>query len=65
MNVTIPAGSQLLSAIRTTSESLAAIGLALLVSAVLILIAGENPLEAYTALINGAFGSTVGDAGIA
>jgi ABC-type uncharacterized transport system permease subunit len=58
VNVTIPAGSQLLSAIRTTSESLAAIGLALLVSAVLIFIAGENPLEAYTALINGAFGDS-------
>jgi simple sugar transport system permease protein len=42
---------------RTTSISLAAIVLALIVSAILILIAGVNPISAYLALVDGAFGN--------
>jgi simple sugar transport system permease protein len=43
---------------KSTSLSLTAIGLALLVSAILILLAGFNPLVAYGALIKGAFGDS-------
>lgn len=45
-------------ALRATSMSLAAIGLALAVSAILILLAGFNPLVAYGALVQGAFGDS-------
>ena len=55
MNVATLFSNHFFAAVRKTSESLAAIGLALLVSAILILVAGENPLEAYPALIRGAF----------
>ena len=58
MNAATLSSNHFLVAIRRTSESLAAIGLALLVSAVLIFVAGENPLEAYPALIRGAFGDS-------
>ena len=58
MNAATLSSNHLFVAIRRTSESLAAIGLALLVSAVLIFVAGENPLEAYPALIRGAFGDS-------
>ena len=58
MNAATLSSNHLFVAIRRTAESLAAIGLALLVSAVLIFVAGENPLEAYPALIRGAFGDS-------
>ena len=58
MSSPVMSSHRILGALRTTSESLAAIALALLVSAVLILIAGENPIVAYLALINGAFGDS-------
>ena len=45
------------AALRTTSISLSAIVLALAVSAVLILLAGVNPITAYLALLDGAFGN--------
>ena len=38
-------------------KSLAAIGIAILVGALFILLSGENPLEAYGALLKGALGS--------
>ena len=47
---------RILTALRATSISLTAIALALAVSAVLILLAGQNPLTAYWALLQGAFG---------
>lgn len=58
MNAAVISNSRIFGALRTTAESLAAIALALLVSAILILIAGENPLVAYLALVNGAFGDS-------
>ena len=47
---------RILRVFRATSISLAAIGLALAVSAVLILLAGADPLAAYWALLQGAVG---------
>jgi ABC-type uncharacterized transport system permease subunit len=44
--------------LKTTSVSLMAVGLALAVSAILIFIAGVNPLTAYLALLKGAFGDS-------
>lgn len=38
-------------------KSLAAIGIAILVGALFILLSGENPIEAYAALLKGALGS--------
>lgn len=50
--------SRAFQALRATSVSLTAIGLALAVSAILILVAGFNPLVAYGALVQGAFGDS-------
>lgn len=47
-----------LDAMRGTAPALIAIMLALLVGAVLLLMAGNNPVEAYVSLLNGAFGSS-------
>ena len=49
--------ARIFSALRTTSISIAAIVLALALSAVLILLAGVNPIVAYLALLDGAFGN--------
>lgn len=38
-------------------KSLAAIGLALVIGALFILLAGESPIRAYTSLIQGALGT--------
>ena len=38
-------------------KSLAAIGIALLIGALFILLSGESPLKAYGALLKGALGS--------
>ena len=43
---------------RSMALAALAVGLALAVTAILILIAGKNPLMAYWALVTGAFGST-------
>ncbi|HHW07718.1 MAG TPA: ABC transporter permease [Clostridia bacterium] len=48
----------MLDACRGMAPALIAIVLALLVGAVLLLIAGNNPVEAYRSLFNGAFGSS-------
>ena len=47
---------QLLQLVRTLVSSSGAVLLALLVGAVFILISNQNPLEAYRALLDGAFG---------
>lgn len=43
--------------IRELGKSLAAIGIALLIGALFILLSGESPIEAYGALLKGALGS--------
>lgn len=43
--------------IRELGKSLAAIGIALLIGALFILLSGESPVEAYGALLKGALGS--------
>ncbi len=46
-----------LSKMNEIGKSLAAIGIALLVGAVFIILSGESPIRAYGALVKGAFGS--------
>ena len=58
MNSGAVINERLSSILKTTSVSLLAVVLALVVSAVLIFIAGVNPLIAYLALLKGAFGDS-------
>ena len=50
-------GSWLIKALRQASIPLAAVLLAMLIGAIILLISGANPIQAYAALFRGAFGS--------
>lgn len=58
MSTQASSNNRFLTLLKTTSVSLMAIILALIVSAFLILLAGVDPIDAYLALLDGAFGST-------